>query len=167
MRSDVIRAAMAVMAVVVFMALVLILPVGGYIWGKGADPAELKKVCSFLQPEEILKIISDPRARKPVLVHVGFRNFYRAAHIPGSRFAGPASDPGGVELLKKEAAGIPRDEEVVLYCGCCPMNHCPNIRPACTIMRDLGFTKVRVLELQRSFEHDWIDRGYPVERDAG
>ncbi len=98
-----------------------------------------------------------------VVFQVGPSVLYRSRHIPGAIYAGPAGKPDGLELLKAEAGKLRRDREVVLYCGCCPWDHCPNIRPALELMRQMGFAHVHALYVPASFKTDWIDAGYPVE----
>ena len=44
------------------------------------------------------------------------------------------------------------------------LEKCPNLRPAFSALREMGFTKLRVLLLPTSFEKDWVEKGYPVER---
>jgi len=100
---------------------------------------------------------------RPLLLHVGFPTLYRGKHIPQSIYAGPASRPDGLELLKKSVANLPRDRELVVYCGCCPWEMCPNIKPAMETLRQMGFTKVKALMIAQNFKTDWTDHGYPVE----
>jgi hypothetical protein len=102
--------------------------------------------------------------KSPLIIHVGFDVLYRAAHISGTPYAGPASKPEGLAELKKAVAGQPHDRDIVIYCGCCPMEKCPNIRPAFTALREMGFTRIRVLSLPENLKTDWIDHGYPTDR---
>ncbi len=102
----------------------------------------------------------------PLLLHVGFPVLYRAAHIPGSEYAGPGSKPEGIEELKKAVAGQKKDREIVVYCGCCPWDKCPNVKPALAALREMGFTHVRSVVIKENFKTDWSDKGYPVERRA-
>jgi thiosulfate/3-mercaptopyruvate sulfurtransferase len=118
-----------------------------------------------LQPAELAKIVVDAKAEKPVLLHVGFRVLYLQAHIPGSEFVGPTAREEGIERLKERARQIPQRQEIVLYCGCCPWDHCPNLRPAYETLRALGFPRIKVLYIPRDFGHDWVDKGFPVARD--
>ena len=67
-------------------------------------------------------------------------------------------------LLKKFAAPLKKDQLIVIYCGCCPWNRCPNIGPAYKQLRDLGFTNVKALYLANNFGDDWVAKGYPTER---
>jgi hypothetical protein len=57
-----------------------------------------------------------------------------------------------------------RDRELLVYCGCCPSNVCPNIRPAVKALEDMGFKNVKVLHLPHSFRLDWVNKGFPVEK---
>jgi len=104
------------------------------------------------------------QAKKPMVVCVGFRPLYQGAHIPGASFHGAASTPKGIADLKDWARAVPRAANVVLYCGCCPLQRCPNLKPAFLILRDMGFTNLRVLLLPNNFNTDWIEKGYAVEK---
>jgi hypothetical protein len=95
---------------------------------------------------------------------VGFDFLFRAAHIPGALNFGPGSKASGIEGLKRWAGSINKNKAVVLYCGCCPWRQCPNVRPAFKAVREAGLKHVKVLYLQDSFVHDWVDKSYPVEK---
>jgi hypothetical protein len=83
-------------------------------------------------------------------------------HIPDAVFAGPANKAEGIADLRKAVGDLPKDTAIVIYCGCCPMKDCPNIRPAYRALRELGFTNLRVLDLPTNFHTDWVLKGYPV-----
>jgi 3-mercaptopyruvate sulfurtransferase SseA len=116
-----------------------------------------------IQPKELAAQLAGHRAAAMVLLYVGPNVLYRSKHISGAIYAGPANRPEGLELLKTAVAKLPRDRDIVLYCGCCPWDHCPNIRPAFELLRQLGFAHVRALYVPDNFKADWIDQGYPVE----
>jgi rhodanese-related sulfurtransferase len=99
----------------------------------------------------------------PMTIHTGFGVLYRSKHIPGSVYAGPGNKPEGIELLKKAVAGVPKDREIVLYCGCCPWVNCPNMKPAFATLKEMGFTNVKAVIIETNFAKDWVDKGYPVE----
>jgi thiosulfate/3-mercaptopyruvate sulfurtransferase len=115
----------------------------------------------LMQPKELAA-----HMQGPLIVHVGFPVLYRAAHITGSQYAGPGSKAEGIDMLKKAVADQPRDREIVLYCGCCPWDKCPNIRPAFAALREMGFTHVKVMVVPENLKADWIDKGYPTEKRA-
>lgn len=119
-------------------------------------------------PESELITPSDfvSHMKGPLILHVGFPVLFRASHIPGSVYAGPGSKPEGLDELKKAVAAQPHDREIVLYCGCCPWDKCPNIRPALEALRNMGFSHVRAMVIKDNFKTDWADKNYPVERRA-
>jgi thiosulfate/3-mercaptopyruvate sulfurtransferase len=118
-----------------------------------------------VKPADLVKEIADTKgANKPVIVCSGFRVLYEGAHVPGAVFHGPASKPEGLDDLKKWAQGISRSSKVVVYCGCCPFDRCPNIRPAFEALRSMGFAHLRVLVLPDNLAKNWVGEGYPVEK---
>jgi hypothetical protein len=124
----------------------------------GADPWTTK---DLVQPDQVSRDL-----KTPMIIQVGFPVLYRAAHVTGSQFAGPGSKAEGIADLKKAVAGQPKDREIILYCGCCPWDKCPNIRPAFAALHELGFTHVKALMLPENLRNDWIDKGYATEKHA-
>lgn len=121
---------------------------------------------ALIQPDELVKQLKEPEAKRPIVLHVGFQVLYNGAHVPGAIYAGPASTAAGLEKLRQAAARIPRDREVVIYCGCCPMTKCPNIHPAYDALSKMGFRRLRVLNLPDDFAHDWAEKGLPIHKGA-
>lgn len=115
----------------------------------------------LIQPEELAKQLqADP---KPIVVCVGPRALYNGAHIPGALYHGPASNPAGLSDLTDWAKSVPKDSSIVIYCGCCPLDRCPNVRPAFKALDQMGFTNVKVLALPNNFHTDWAAKGLPTE----
>lgn len=108
--------------------------------------------------------LAGPKRERPVVLNVGFRVLYEGGHVPGAIYAGPASSESGLANLKAEAAKLSKDQEIVIYCGCCPWEKCPNVHPAYDELRKMGFTRLVVLLLPQDFAHDWVGQGYPVAR---
>jgi len=81
-----------------------------------------------ISPEDLAKLLQAPAAQRPMTIHVGFYPLYAQAHIPGSEYLGPASQPEGLEKLRRRVEPLPRKKFIVLYCGCCPWNHCPTLK---------------------------------------
>ena len=117
---------------------------------------------ALVQPPELQAQLAGKGAR-PVIFMVGPNVLYRSKHIPGSVYAGPGNREAGLGMLKAEADKLPRDREVVLYCGCCPWDHCPFIRPAMNLLKEMGFTLAKALYLDADFKGDWLDKGYAAE----
>jgi hypothetical protein len=118
---------------------------------------------NLIQPPELARLLN-PGDAQPLILQVGSRVFFDEAHIRGAQYAGPGSQQAGLQLLDKTVASLPKDRLVVLYCGCCPWNRCPNVGPAFRRMRELGFTQVKVLYLANNFGDDWVAKGYPTDR---
>ena len=53
--------------------------------------------------------------------------------------------------------------QVVIYCGGCPFSRCPNARPAFELLKELKFTKAKLLNLPTSLNENWVSKGYPME----
>jgi thiosulfate/3-mercaptopyruvate sulfurtransferase len=118
----------------------------------------------LMEPGELVPMLKEGGGRQPVMLQVGSRVMFAQAHIPGSLYAGPGSQMSGLQLLEQAVAKTPKGKLVVIYCGCCPWNRCPNIGPAYKRLRDLGFTNVKALYLANNFGDDWMGKGYPTAR---
>ena len=108
--------------------------------------------------------LGDKGGTPPAIVYVGFRTLFVGGHVPGATFHGSASTEQGLSDLKKWAEELPRTTNLVIYCGCCPLEKCPNIRPAFTMLDKMGFKKLRVLILPTNFATDWADKGCPIQK---
>lgn len=119
-----------------------------------------------MQPAELARILRTGGQKGPIVIQVGSRVMFDQAHIAGSAYAGPGSQEAGLQLLEKSVTSIPKNRLIVIYCGCCPWNKCPNIGPAYKRLRDLGFTNVKALYIARNFGDDWMANGYPAAKGA-
>jgi thiosulfate/3-mercaptopyruvate sulfurtransferase len=128
------------------------------------SPHEPWKSSQLITPTALEKWLKGPRGPKPTIVCVGFRNLYFAAHVLGARYIGPASQHAGIERLDRWARRLPKDTPIVIYCGCCPMDECPNIRPAFQVLRSEGLTHLWVLDLPDNLASNWVMKGYPTQR---
>jgi thiosulfate/3-mercaptopyruvate sulfurtransferase len=117
----------------------------------------------LITPEELAKLLQS-NAEKPLLLQVGSHVLYSQAHIPGSEYIGAASSANGLRQLRQRLESLSRKRFIVIYCGCCPWNHCPNIKPADDVLQAMGFTNAKVLYIADNFGADWVDKGYPVAK---
>jgi thiosulfate/3-mercaptopyruvate sulfurtransferase len=118
---------------------------------------------ALIQPAALAARLS-AKETKPGILYVGFPVLYRGARIPGAELAGPASKPEGLERLRQVAAKLPRDRELIIYCGCCPWDHCPNVRPAFRLLHEMGFTRLKLVTIPTNLSADWVVKGYATER---
>lgn len=121
------------------------------------------KQAQTVQPSALAKELEDSQTA-PMVVFVGFGRLYTAGHIKGAQYHGTTSKEDGLKEFSTWAAKLPRTANILIYCGCCPMDRCPNIRPAFKALQDLGFQQVRVLILPNDFASDWAEKGFPYEK---
>jgi thiosulfate/3-mercaptopyruvate sulfurtransferase len=117
----------------------------------------------LISPEDLAKMLQSGK-EKPLMLQVGSHMLFLQAHIPGSEYAGPAANESGLQQLRKRVESLPRNKFIVLYCGCCPWNHCPNVKPANDALHTMGFTNVKVLYIADNFGTNWVDKGYPTAK---
>jgi thiosulfate/3-mercaptopyruvate sulfurtransferase len=125
-------------------------------------PAASIPKADLLQPADLAANLKDASTPKPLILQVGFRALYLQAHIPESEYVGASSEAAGLEQLRARVATLPKNSAIVLYCGCCPWSHCPNIAAAYETLHDRGFTHVKVLYIADNFGDNWVNQGYPV-----
>jgi hypothetical protein len=93
----------------------------------------------------------------PMIISIG-----PAAIIKGSIDIGSTGEKGNLDKLKTTLSKVPKDKQILLYCGCCPFKNCPNIRPAFALLNQMKFTNHKLLNLATNIRVDWINKGYPM-----
>ena len=94
----------------------------------------------------------------PVIFSIG-----PAATIPDSKDIGMIREEKNMQKFKEELSKLPKDTKIVVYCGCCPYEHCPNVRPAMQALKEMKFTNYKLLDLPHNIRVDWINKGYPTQ----
>jgi rhodanese-related sulfurtransferase len=117
----------------------------------------------LIQPDELNRLLHAQGAERPLILQVGSHVLFAESHIAGSEYAGPGSQDAGLQQLRARVGPLPRKTFIVIYCGCCPWNRCPNVGPAYKALTDMGFTRVKALYLADNLGADWVDKGFPVE----
>ena len=112
----------------------------------------------LMEASELAAIINNPNAKKPIIYSVG-----PGADIKGSIEMGAAQEKENLDKLKIALSKLDKNTEIVLLCGCCPFEHCPNIRPSFELMNEMKFTNHKLLNLSHNLKVDWIDKGYPMK----
>jgi thiosulfate/3-mercaptopyruvate sulfurtransferase len=131
---------------------------------KAADNADPWTRSDLVTPAQLNSQLPAVKAGKIILIHVGFRVLYNQGHIPGSKYAGPGARPEGLVALKDLVEKIPRNQKIVIYCGCCPWEECPNIRPAFRALKQMGFSNLKVLDIPTRLGTDWAAKAYPLTK---
>lgn len=108
------------------------------------------------QPADLAMKINENK-NVPVIINIG-----PGAVIPQSLDAGPAENEKGMDNFKSIISKLDKNADIVIYCGCCPFAHCPNVRPAIDELKKEKFTNYHLLNLPQNINVDWIAKGYPV-----
>lgn len=148
-----------------YCAALFAVPIGSY--GQfSPEPASASSIPQdhLMQATELVHILSSGK-QPPLILQVGSRIFFAEAHIKSALYSGPGSQPAGLQLLESIVAKEDKNRPIVLYCGCCPWNRCPNVGPAFKRLRELGYSQIKVLYLPGNFGDDWVAKGYPTDRN--
>lgn len=111
----------------------------------------------LIQPSALAAILNNPKAKQPVVLNIGVVD-----NIKGAKTIGAASKQENLNNLKENLKALSKNNSVIIYCGCCPFNKCPNIRPAFSLLREMGFSKGKLLNIPVNLKQDWISKGYPM-----
>jgi len=113
----------------------------------------------LMKPSELAATLNEGK-EIPVIFSIG-----PGALIPHSKNIGMIRDEENMKKFKAELAGLSKDVKIVVYCGCCPYEHCPNVRPAVQVLKDMKFTNFKLLDLPHNIKMDWINQGFPTEHN--
>lgn len=124
---------------------------------QASDPWKKEQL---VKPAQLAEEIKPDAKNKPVIFNVG-----PMGQIKGAIKIGAVSDPKQMAIFKAEVDKIQdKNTPVVVYCGCCTSQNCPNIRPAFTALSEKGFKHIRVLEIEHGYVEDWQGKDFPVEK---
>jgi hypothetical protein len=136
------------------MLLLLLVIISGTAISQTAEPWTSK---DLIEPATLANMISGSTGQQPFIFNVG-----PVGDIKGAVHIGSTANQAGLDKFKKSLANVPKDKMVVIYCGCCPFRNCPNIRPAFSLLKEMGFKEPRLLNLKQNLKVDWTDYGYPM-----
>ena len=110
----------------------------------------------LVEPSTLAAIINSNK-ELPVIFSIG-----PGAVIPNSIDIGMVNSEQNMERFKDRVNKLSKSADIIVYCGCCPFDHCPNVRPAIAFLKSQGFTNYHLLNLPHNLKTDWIDHGYPA-----
>ena len=113
----------------------------------------------LMEPAVLASILKNPKASKPLIFNIGVVD-----DIKGAKNMGAASEKENLFRFKQMLSKLPENTSMVIYCGCCPFDRCPNIRPAFDALKEGGFKKGLLLNLPTNIKTDWISKGYPLAK---
>jgi thiosulfate/3-mercaptopyruvate sulfurtransferase len=123
------------------------------------------KQSQLIKPEILAATLKNTNIEKPYIISVGPKGIFGIQPGKGIKNAvefGACSDEANLNNLKVELFRIEKDREIVIYCGCCPFQDCPNIRPAFKLLNEMNFTNAKLLDIPHNIMQDWIEKGYPM-----
>jgi hypothetical protein len=110
----------------------------------------------LMEPSELSSAMKSTK-NVPLIFSVG-----PGATIPGSKDIGMVKETENLQKFKDQLKSLSKATAIVIYCGCCPFERCPNVRPAIQVLKDMNFTNYKLLNLPHNIKIDWIDKGYPT-----
>jgi hypothetical protein len=137
--------------------ILLVVMVFGVGFVSGQTPTKPWTDDQVLEPEALANILRNPKVQQPIIYNIG-----PMENIKGAINIGPTKDKNNLAKLKQALSTVPKDKTVIIYCGCCPVRVCPNIRPAFELLKEMKFTKPRLLNLEHNLKTNWIDQGFPM-----
>lgn len=111
----------------------------------------------LLDPAVFAETLKNPAAKKPILFNVG-----PTPMLSGAQAIGNIADPANKEKMKTALKTIPKDSDIVIYCGCCKLEDCWNIHDADALLSSMGYTNYKILNLPTDFTTDWLNKKYPM-----
>jgi hypothetical protein len=137
----------------------IVLISGLFNWQRAAAQAPINWTNDqLLQPSDLAATLKDNK-EIPLIFSIG-----PGAIIPHSKDMGMIKEAENMEKFKQELKNLPKDTSIIIYCGCCPYEHCPNVRPAMQLLKDMKFTNYKLLDLPHNIKIDWINKGYPTSQ---
>lgn len=110
----------------------------------------------LMAPSDLAAMLNNTKATQPLIYCIGPTSI-----IKGSVDVGQGREKSTIDKLQTLVSKLPKNANIVLYCGCCPFENCPNIRPAFELLNKMKFTNHKLLNLEHNIKIDWINKGYP------
>lgn len=116
------------------------------------------KSSQLMAPLDLNKVLNNPKSPKHYIYSIGFQSI-----IKNSIDIGAGRDKENQKKFRQQVSKLPKDANIVIYCGCCPFSTCPNVRPIFNILNEMGFKNHKLLNLTQNIKVDWIDKGYAIQ----
>lgn len=134
---------------------IIILSLGSFKKGELGNWKEKQ----LITPEALLKQINKGDTANLLLLNTG-----PVEDIKGAVTIGAVEDARNLAKLTEYLKDVPKNKQVVIYCGCCPLSVCPNLKPAYNVLKEMKFKNYKILKLTHDLQEDWIDKGYPIQQ---
>ncbi|RTL52048.1 MAG: rhodanese-like domain-containing protein [Sphingobacteriales bacterium] len=126
-------------------------------WASAQQKQEPWAKSQLMETATLASRITNNKTKDLLILSVG-----PDAIIKGSVDIGPANNQENIKKLNSYLKNVSKDKKIVIYCGCCPFDKCPNIRPAFNTLKEMGFKNAKLLNLPKNIKADWLDKDYPT-----
>lgn len=82
--------------------------------------------------------------------------------IKGAITIGPVEQDKYLNKFIETVDTLNRDKTIYIYCGCCPLAVCPNLKPAYNVLKEKQFKTFKIINMVEGIDEDWISKGYPT-----
>lgn len=110
----------------------------------------------LIEPEVLAKKLNGS-GEKPVVISVG-----PMQPIKTSINAGIGNTTAGMNKFIQIVNKLDREQTVVIYCGCCSMENCPNVKGPFEYLINSGFQNPKILKIKTDLNVDWVNKGFPM-----
>ncbi len=138
----------------IFLIIFSLLLVGNSVLAQSKEPWTSDQL---MEPNVLAEKITRHQTNDLLILSIG-----PGALIKESVDIGPAHESTNFQKLKNYLKNVKHDKAIVIYCGCCPFDKCPNVRPAFTTLVEMGFKNIQLLNLSKNLKTDWLDKHYPI-----
>jgi thiosulfate/3-mercaptopyruvate sulfurtransferase len=111
----------------------------------------------LMAPADLARLINHPSAKPPVILNVGSMQL-----IKGAQSGGMGYSDEGMKEFKSKVSRLDKNQLIVIYCGCCKMENCPNVKSPFDYLQSAGFKNFKILNIETGLHEDWISKGYPM-----
>lgn len=116
------------------------------------------KQSELMQTKELSDIIKAGKGKQVHILNIGVER-----RIKNSIEIGIVSSPSKFKILQSTLSKYNKSDLIVIYCGCCKLENCPNVAQAAEKIKGMGFKNLKILNMVDGINEDWIDKGYQME----
>jgi thiosulfate/3-mercaptopyruvate sulfurtransferase len=136
------------------LCLVLSIGIFGFTFIKYQNPYSPE---NLIAPADLAKLLNSPSLKQPIVINVGSMKLIKNA-VPG----GMGYSDEGMKEFKSKVNKFEKNQLIVIYCGCCKMENCPNVKSPFDYLLEAGFKNFKILNIETGLYEDWISKGYPM-----
>lgn len=111
----------------------------------------------LMDPAALAKQLANTSAAQPVILNVGSMPLIKNAQSGGICYS-----EDNLKEFKEKVSKIDKNAEIIIYCGCCKLETCPNVKLPYNYLTSNGYVNFKILNLPVGLYEDWTSKGYPM-----